>query len=39
MKLYYVPQTRAGRPRWLLEELEYTKRMADRPAARRARAD
>ena len=21
MKLYYVPQTRAGRPRWLLEEL------------------
>ena len=22
MKLYYVPRTRAGRPRWLLEELE-----------------
>ena len=22
MKLYYVPQTRAGRPRWLLEEME-----------------
>ena len=22
MKLYYVPPTRAGRPRWLLEELE-----------------
>ncbi len=21
MKLYYVPQTRAGRPRWLLEEI------------------
>ena len=22
MKLYYAPQTRATRPRWLLEELE-----------------
>ena len=21
MKLYYVPQTRSNRPRWLLEEL------------------